>query len=269
MAGPIDKYALYEQAVQSPKFHIDWIASVYKELRGKYARSLREDFCGTFQLSCEWIKRNRRNRALGVDLDPKPLAYGKKRHAAKLTSEQQKRLSILNENVLSLPDRKADIVIAFNFSYCVFKDRTTLVRYFRSCLRSLSDDGIFIVDLAGGPGMIQTMRERKRLKHPKMGKYTYVWDQQSFDPITHDAQYAIHFKMENGREVRNAFKYDWRLWSIPELRDAFKEAGFAETKVYWETEHQGEGTGEYVIAEHGDNAYAWISYVVGMAKTNN
>jgi len=34
--------------------------------------------------------------------------------------------------------------------------------------------------------------------------------------------------------------------------------------VYWETEHKGVGTGEFVRTEHGDNAHAWISYIVGI-----
>ena len=64
--------------------------------------------------------------------------------------------------------------------------------------------------------------------------------------------------------MHDTFTYDWRLWTIPEVREAMREAGFDQTAVYWETEHKGEGTGEYVRSEHGDNAYAWVAYIVGV-----
>src|SRR3954464_984129 len=98
--GKYNKYALYEMSVQSPKPHVDMFAGIYKSIRGKFARVLKEDFCGTFRISCEWVKRNRSNRALGLDLDPEPLRYGKRVHLARLKTEQKKRLVIRRQNVL-------------------------------------------------------------------------------------------------------------------------------------------------------------------------
>ena len=264
MSRKPNKYALYERSVQSPDFHAEWFVGMYKDLRGKYPRQMREDFCGTFKLSCEWVKRNRQNTALGVDLDPEPLAYGRKHHLSELTAEQLGRIRVVNDNVLSIATPKVDVVLACNFSFCIFKERATLIRYLRACLRSLRKDGVAILDLAGGPGMIEPMRERKKIKDPKLGKFTYTWHQKSFDPITHGAQYAIHFTLQDGTQMQDAFIYDWRLWTIPEIRDAMAEAGFSKSVVYWETEHQGEGTGEYIASENGDNAYAWVAYIVGI-----
>src|SRR5262245_21980353 len=133
----IDKYALYERSVQSPDYHAEWFEHIFKDLRGKEPQHLREDFCGTGRLSVEWVKRNRLNTAIGVDLDPEPLAYSKRKHIPELDQDQKKRLSLLNENVLSITAPKMDMVIACNFSYCIFKDRETLVRYLRGCLKSL------------------------------------------------------------------------------------------------------------------------------------
>ena len=260
----IDKYALYENSVQSPDYHAEWFVEIYKEIRGKYPRHLREDFCGTARLSCEWVKRNRRNTAIGIDLDPEPIAYSRKHHFKALTQEQKTRMQLINEDVLKISDPKADLLIACNFSFCIFKQRKVLVRYLRNCLRSLRKDGVAILDLAGGPGMISPMRERKTVNTPATGRFSYIWHQKSFDPITHDAQYGIHFKLPNGTLMNDVFTYDWRLWTIPEIRDAMDEAGFSKTTVYWETEHQGEGTGEYIRSEHGDNAYAWVAYIAGL-----
>jgi len=112
--------------------------------------------------------------------------------------------------------------------------------------------------------MIGRMTERRVVKISPKKKFTYVWDQKTFDPITHDATYAIHFHFPSGKKIRDAFTYDWRVWTIPEIREILLEAGFSRTVVYWETSFKGEGTGEFLPMEHGDNAYSWIAYVIGL-----
>ncbi len=260
----INKYRLYEKSVQSPIPHVESFAAIYKEIHGKPARHLREDFCGTFQISCAWVKKNLNNTAVGIDLDPEPLQYGKKNHFAKLSKDQQKRLTIRNANVLTPTARKADLIIGCNFSFYIFKERKILLEYFKSCLKSLGQNGSLLLEMAGGPGMIATLKEQKTVIDRGKSKFTYIWDQKYFDPITHDAQYAIHFKLSNGEMIKNAFFYDWRLWTIPEIKDLLLEAGFSKACVYWETEHDGKGTGEYTEQEHGDNSFAWIAYVIGI-----
>ena len=64
--------------------------------------------------------------------------------------------------------------------------------------------------------------------------------------------------------MKDAFVYDWRLYSIPEVRDALLEAGFSDVSVFWESSHMGKGTGEYVQSSKGDNDYSWTAYVVGV-----
>lgn len=264
----MNKYALYETSVQTPDVHIPMFVALYRELNeGRYARRLREDFCGTFQLSCEWVRRNRKNTAIALDIDPEPLSYGKRKHLAKMTRDQKSRLKPLKQNVLSLTQPLSDVVIACNFSMCIFQKREELRRYFRMVRRSMAKNGVFIVDIAGGPGMIEPLKERV----PNYGrdgkrKFTYVWHQKSYDPITHRAKYGIHFEFPNGKKMIDAFTYDWRLWSLPELREIMTEAGFPEVHVYWEAEHKGRGTGEYVRMTEGTNDYSWIAYVVGVAR---
>ena len=51
-----DKYYYYHKSVQSPDVDVKFFDRVYKEMRGKEALSLKEDFCGTFSISCEWVK---------------------------------------------------------------------------------------------------------------------------------------------------------------------------------------------------------------------
>jgi hypothetical protein len=169
---------------------------------------------------------------------------------------------------MSVTRPKVDLVIAANFSFYIFKKRSELLHYFKKVRASLEKGGLVVLEMAGGPGMIETLRECKSVQvkdGKKKQRFTYVWDQLSFDPITHDVRYAIHFHL-NGRKMQSAFEYDWRLWSIPEVRDLLTEAGFADTAVYWETEdEEGHGTGEYERRESGDNAVSWIAQVVGIA----
>ena len=98
--------------------------------------------------------------------------------------------------------------------------------------------------------------------------FTYVWDQFRYDPITHDATCHIHFHFRDGSKIRRAWTYEWRLWTIGELRDLLEEAGFASTTVYWEGTElaTNEPNGVFRPREHADEDPAWIAYVVA-AKT--
>ena len=112
--------------------------------------------------------------------------------------------------MISVTRPQVDIVLAGNFSFYIFKDRALLKRYFECVRRSLKSGGLFIMEMGGGPGMISKMKEWKHVSLPRKKKFTYVWDQISFDPITHDVRYAIHFSVGK-RKIQNAFEYDWRL----------------------------------------------------------
>ena len=116
-----DKYNLYEQSVQSARSDIEFYNQTYKELKNKKAKFFREDFCGTFSLSAEWVKWNSQNIAYGLDIDPEPMDYGRKYFDSRLTADQNKRLHIMDHNVLSGPLPAVDIAVAMNFSYFCFK----------------------------------------------------------------------------------------------------------------------------------------------------
>ncbi|MCB0368741.1 MAG: class I SAM-dependent methyltransferase, partial [Bdellovibrionales bacterium] len=118
-----DKYDLYTKAVQSPAGDVEFLSKTYKEIKGKEAKSLREDFCGTFAISSNWVKREKNHIAYGVDLDPEPMEYGKAHYLKKLSSEQQKRLHLIEGDVLQVQLPKVDVTAALNFSYFLFKKR--------------------------------------------------------------------------------------------------------------------------------------------------
>ena len=92
--------------------------------------------------------------------------------------------------------------------------------------------------------------------------FTYVWDQDKYNPITGEGLFHIHFKFKDGSRIRKAFSYDWRIWTLPEITEMLAEAGFSPS-VYWEgTGEDGEGNGEFSRTTEGEADRSWIAYVV-------
>jgi SAM-dependent methyltransferase len=260
--APFEKYDYYEKAVQSTEVDVEFLRNAYFRLRQKYPTSLREDFCGTFALCAQWIQYKKHHTAFGVDLDPEPIAYGQSHYAAKMTAEERSRLKVFNQNVLNPKLPKADIVCAMNFSYFIFKKRNDLKTYLANALKHLNKDGVLILDCFGGPACQKPIEDR----HRKDGFY-YYWDQKSWDPITHEAEFQIHFQPFNGKKHKNVFNYDWRMWSVAEIRDLMAEVGFKRSAVFWEgTSRNGSGNGKYAIKERvfEPDTEAWVCYVAGV-----
>ena len=252
-----DKYALYRQSVQSPDVDVKFFKKVYKECKGKEAKVFREDFCGTFSLSCEWVKLNPEYTAIGVDLDKEPIEYGYDNYFPQLEDSQQERVSILNANVLDPDLPKAHIIGALNFSYFIFKDRKVLKAYFENCFNTLKKSGILLLDAFGGSQCMEPNEEET-----EHDGFSYFWDQDSYDPVTNEAMFYIHFKPKGSKKT-TAFTYDWRLWSIPEIKDILQEVGFKNVHIYWEgTTDDGEGDGKFKKVTKGEDCEAWVAYIV-------
>jgi cyclopropane fatty-acyl-phospholipid synthase-like methyltransferase len=256
---PFDRYAYYKRAVQSPEIDCKFVSDAYKELKGKRPHDIREDFCGTFAICCEWVRRNRDNHAIGVDIDLEPIAYGQEHYLTKLRPEQQSRIQIVQNSVMTVKARPVDAVLAFNFSFYLFKSRLMLKRYFQRARRGLRHDGLLIVDCFGGKDCQEANQEET-----KFSGFKYYWDQVSFNPVTHEADFHIHFKRPGERRREKVFSYNWRMWTIPEIREAMVEAGFKRTHVYWEgSTRSGEGNGVFKRSEKGDECDGWVAYVIG------
>lgn len=254
-----DKYAAYGAAVQIPKNEAKFLRLLYRDANGRDPVSLREDFCGTFAICCEWAKLGTSMKAIGLDIDAEPLAYGKQHYLPKLSAAQQKRVQTIERDVLARNLIRADVVCALNFSYFAFHARSTLVQYFRSCRRSLHKDGLFVVDTFGGPQHGEPSVDTKRLSG-----MTYYFEQEHFDPINNRTRFSIHFKPKRSLRRKRAFTYEWRMWSIPEIRDAMIDAGFSSVDVYWEgTARNGRGSGRFTRRNRGESCQVWVAYIVG------
>ena len=258
-----DKYEYYRRAVQSPDVDVRFLRDTYRELKGTEPTDLREDFCGTFAISCEWAKLSPKYRAFGVDLDDEPILYGLSHNLSKLAKPVRDRVKIQQANVLNPGLPKVDLIAAMNFSHYIFKDRAVMKSYFHNAHSTLNVGGLFVVDCFGGPSCQKPSREETDHKG-----FSYVWEQVSFDPVTSEALFHIHFKVKDGkgkvRRHNNQFTYDWRMWSILELREMMMETGFRKTHVFWEgTSRNGDGNGIFTRVEKGEECEAWVAYVVG------
>ena len=252
-----DKHILYEASVQCVEAEIDFVDQTFEKLRKRKAKVLREDFCGTTNSSCEWVRRRSSNVAWSVDLDPDVLEWGRKNHINKLKPEQQKRMNVIKANVLDCGITETDVVLAMNFSYWIFKERKLMLQYFRSVYDSLVKDGLFILDFFGGYEAFREMEESTEHEG-----FTYVWDQAHYNPINGHGTFHIHFHFSDGSELEKAFTYEWRIWTLPEIRELLRGAGFKEN-VYWEgTDEDGEGNGEFSPSEEGEADAGWIAYIV-------
>jgi cyclopropane fatty-acyl-phospholipid synthase-like methyltransferase len=254
-----DKYHYYVRAVQSPDEDVLFLSKTFKKFTGREAKIMGEDFCGTFKLCVEWIKLNKDHRSVAIDLSQEPLEWGQKNHLTELNNEQQSRIQVINSNVLDPNLPKIDLMAAMNFSYFLFKTRDELREYFKVVHSRLNDGGVIFADCFGGTDISDDVEEE--IDHED---FLYFWHQEYFDPITNFAKFHIHFQVNGQPKLKSQFVYDWRMWSIPEIREIMTEAGFSKTRVLWEEEDsEGGGTGEFYETEKAESCAGWIAYVVG------
>ncbi|MEE4174439.1 MAG: class I SAM-dependent methyltransferase [Xanthomonadales bacterium] len=254
-----DRHICYQLAVQDVVTEIDFIEETWGELRRRPLELLREDFCGTANTACEWVRRDANHRAIGVDLDGEVLDWGRAHNLSRLTDAQRERIRLIQADVAAGTDEAPDAVLAMNFSYYLLMERSQLGAYFRSVHDNLVEDGIFFLDAYGGYEAPMVLEEKRQCDG-----FTYAWEQLSFNPIDSRMECSISFEFPDGSVMKDAFRYHWRLWTLPELRELLLEAGFRTATVYWEgtDEESGEGNGVYEPAEVGDADPGWVCYLV-------
>ncbi|MEE4219282.1 MAG: class I SAM-dependent methyltransferase [Xanthomonadales bacterium] len=259
MAAKADRHYLYQESVQDTEAEIDFVEATWRSLRDRPAELLREDFCGTANTACEWVRRDPMHLAVGVDLDREVLEWGELNNLAQLDDEQRSRITVLQENVLDAAPELADIVLAMNFSYYLFLTRAELLSYFESVHEGLMDDGILFLDAYGGYDSPKNIVEER-----ECDGFTYLWEQAEFNPIDSTMQCFIHFSFPDKSRMERAFSYRWRLWTLPEIRELLGQAGFSEVTVYWEgtDEEKNEGNGVFEPAVVGDADPGWVCYIV-------
>lgn len=262
------KHHLYELAVTNPLAMAGFLAAVH----GKDPKSLREDFSGTAALARGWLQLAHELNLPGsnqIGRDASAAAVDFNRAVLKQIPKVP-NFRVFASDVMKCR-HKADIIAATNFPVCYFHNRPDLIRYLKHARSCLSPRGIFACDLFGGqdaftPGTtrikvptsplsaqksLAKIRESKhsdkapcgstRRTSPLGGWFWYEWHQRECYPLTSRVLCDINFELpprtvfnstNTALRIGKAFTYDWRLWSIPEMRDAMLEAGFRKVKIY-------------------------------------
>lgn len=216
---------------------------------------LREDFSGAGAICRAWVESEGRT-AIAVDRDAEPLA-----RLAGVRGITRVRADVLSCG------RRADIIASLNFPLGYFHKRVDLLRYLRRTRQRLRPRGVFVADLYGGRSAFTPGTQSVRARLPGGLRVHYRWVQQEADALTGLVRNAIHFSLARPglkREFKNAFTYHWRLWSIPELTDALREAGFGRVEVHDQQGGALDHTGRLHTrpVQHSDElADDWVVYI--------
>jgi len=266
----LSPYDFYELCVTEPTRVIPFLLAAHAH----NPRTLREDFSGSAALARAWAASHATRRAIAVDLDPAPLKRARARRVRTIEADCETCTA------------RADIIAATNFPIGYHHTRRDLLRYLKSARASLNRRGILVFDLYGGrdaftPGkIIQLLRAPKQ--KPWSGELIeYTFEQREANPLTARVTDALHFKAWPARtkmptrpgakqpdptiNIPNAFTYDWRLWSIPELHDALTEAGFTTIDVHSRLGDAIDNEGRVLLnpaSSADDLDENWVVYVV-------
>ena len=266
MADRADKFRLYQEAVQMPDHEVGFFIQAYTDARKRQPFTLREDFCGTFAVSCEWVKSDQKRTAIAIDSCPETLQWGRDHNLSMLDNEQQTRVTLHEDDVRIETTPKVDVLAAQNFSFWFFKTRHEVLDYFRVALLNLAEHGIMVIDMMGGSECcVEGLTHHQTIREGKNG-FKYQWKQVSFNPINSDACCSISFSFPDGSKLRDAFVYHWRMWTIVEVREILMEVGFSKTHVYWavDGEFEFDRDGGWQRREKAPSDASWTAYLVAL-----
>jgi hypothetical protein len=257
------KFTCYQKSVQSPSHEVKFFEQAYRDVHGSKPFTLREDFCGTFAVCCEWVTSSKKRTAIGVDLCSETIQWGRDNNLSQLKPFEQDRITLLEQDVRCTDKPKVDVLAAQNFSFWIFKTRQEVIEYFTVARSNLEEGGIMVMDMMGGGACYEEGNVDKRKVEKGKNGFSYHWKQVSFNPVNSDARFAISFKFKDGSKLKNAFEYDWRFWTVPEVREMLAEAGFTESHVYFEEEiDAAESNWERRTDSPSDPV--WVAYVVAV-----
>lgn len=196
--------------------------------------------------------------AIGVDLDAVPLRRLRGRP----------NIRAVQADVMTCSN-KADVIAALNFPLGYLHNRESLVKYLHTSRKRLNASGVFVADVYGGESAFSPCVKTAMVTAPHGPRVRYEWEQREADALTGRVVNAIHFVVRDAKgttRLDDAFVYNWRLWSLPELREAYAEAGFTSVEVYDQEAGAIDHLGNLHVRpiEHGSElGDDWVAYVVG------
>jgi hypothetical protein len=252
------KFRLYEAAVANA----DALARFARAVHGASPVTLAEDFAGTGALARAWVDLHGRHRAVACDRDARVT-----RHIP-----GHARLRVATRDVLRETSR-CDVLAATNFAVGYWRTRKELLAYFRHARSRLQRGGLVFCDIYGGDGAMSVGVQRVRMRDQRGRIFWYEWEQHEADAATGIVTNFIHFELPAGfersgsprRRIERAFGYVWRLWGVPELVEAMREAGFEKVEVYDRTADALDEDGNVHVAPVAPGAGLEATYVVYIA----
>lgn len=243
-----DRHDLYEQCVQSPAQFIPML----RAMQGGEPTSLAEDFAGTAALAYLWADTDSNHHAVAVDVD-KPTLMRRPDHP-----RVTRVVADVRDPALASTTPPCDICFVGNFSIGELHTRAELVAYLASVRARLNPHGLFVCDTYGGESAYLLGEVHRDHLLPDGRRVRYTWEQRDANPLTGMVTNALHFEIDRAGmielELPDAFVYRWRLWSVPELRDALHEAGFTDITVYDKSpDAQDEDGNVFLLPATGDD----------------
>jgi SAM-dependent methyltransferase len=278
----VDLLALYRWAVQDPETHATVLRLMFERLHpGHTPTVLREDFAGTSAEAVAWLALAPGRRAVAVDLHGPTVAWARQR-AQRLLGARAADLQFVEADVMATAPPavpSAHILSVLNFSILYLKEPALLQTYLQHAWQCLAPQGLLVLNLFGGPAAM-TPRSDRHLITPQarlaseaaIPPFEYTWEQRQFDASTRRIDCRIHFRIADParpgtlRELRDAFRYDWRLWTVAELTAALQAAGFQTVQVWRHTHDPSPGGAGVFLGAVApsvlDALDHWTAYIV-------
>lgn len=262
-----NKLALYRAAVQHPQAEVAFLHRAYFHYRQATPLLLKEDFAGTAAVASAWVALDGDHQAMAVEQHG-PTVRWAMRQAKRDLGERAADLHLVHDDVLAVTAPKVDIVVALNFSAFICHDRASLLRYFdhaRRSLRTSGPGGLLVIDAYGGPGAMRPGEQRRPARTDAGEPFEYRWEQRRFNPVTARVENHIHFALPRRRVMKSAFRYDWRLWTPPEIIELMHEAGFEIAELWCDRfdTRKKQSDGVYRPLKEMDAREDWVAYVIG------
>jgi SAM-dependent methyltransferase len=280
--GAPDLLELYRWSVQDPETHATVLRLMYERLHpGHRPTLLREDFAGTSAEAVAWLALGSGRRAVAVDFDGPTVAWARAR-AHRILGSRAEALQFIEADVMAAAPpavAAADILSVLNFSILYLRDEAALQAYLRHARQCVASPGVLVLNLFGGAGALKPRTDRHAVTpRPRLPgeaaipPFEYLWEQRSFDPHTRRLDCRIHFRIPDPtghgapRELRDAFRYDWRLWTPAELTAHLREAGFDDVQVWRHTHDPARGAAGIFLGAVPPTALdaldLWTAYIV-------
>ena len=207
---------------------------------------------------------------------------GPKRRAVRLLGGRASEIEFVRGDVRIVGPPEvppADIISVLNFSILYWRKPKDLDSYLRHAAGALAPGGILVFNLFGGPAAVKPGTTRHRVtptprlpSEAPIPEFEYLWEVRSYDPTSKKLDCRIHFASadrgapERTQEMRDAFRYDWRLWSVAELVRACTRAGFSDVQVWRHTYDPSKGAAGVFLGRVDPKSLrglgSWTAYIV-------